>query len=396
MASSLKNVVVIGGSYVGRTTAQELARVIPTTHRVLLLEPHSHFNHLFTFPRFSVIPGHEHKAFIPYSGLFSSVPNSSLHTVVSARVLSIQAQHVKIDREWQGSTQIPFEYLAIATGTRLKEPAAMRYDDKASSVVYLKKHQDSVKQSKSITIVGGGAVGIQMATDLKEFYPEKEVTLVHSRAHVMPHFHEKLHGIIAKRFDALGIQLITGSRVVVPPNGFPRDGESVEVELTNGTKLKTDFVILATGQRPNNSLVQDLSSSQPGSLINPDNGFIRVKPTMQLLDDKYPNVFAVGDIADTGVQKAARPGSAQAAVVAKNIQSLIEGQVPENKFTWGASGIHLTLGLKQHIKFRNPNLAEGQSEPVVIEEDDGEEDLGVEGMWSRMGVEVDGPSRYHL
>lgn len=133
--------------------------------------------------------------------------------------------------------------------------------------------------------------------------------------------------------------------MVVPPNGFPRDGESVEVELTNGTKLKTDFVILATGQRPNNSLVQDLSSSQPGSLINPDNGFIRVKPTMQLLDDKYPNVFAVGDIADTGVQKAARPGSAQAAVVAKNIQSLIEGQVPENKFTWGASGIHLTLGL---------------------------------------------------
>lgn len=66
---------------------------------------------------------------------------------------------------------------------------------------------------------------------------------------------------------------------------------------------------------------------------------------MQILDDKYPNLFAVGDIADTGAQKAARPGAAQAAVVAKNIQSLIEGKVPENKFTWGASGIHLTLGL---------------------------------------------------
>jgi pyruvate/2-oxoglutarate dehydrogenase complex dihydrolipoamide dehydrogenase (E3) component len=113
---------------------------------------------------------------------------------------------VKIDREWQGSTQIPFEYLAIATGTTLQEPAAMKYDDKVSSVAYLRKHQDSIKRSKSITIVGGGAVGVQMATDLKEFYPEKEVTLVHSRAHVMPQFHEKLHEIIAKRFDALGIQ----------------------------------------------------------------------------------------------------------------------------------------------------------------------------------------------
>lgn len=158
-----------------------------------------------------MIPGHEHKAFIPYSRLFSAVPNSSLHAVVTARALSIQSQHVKIDREWQGSNEIPFEYLAIATGTRLQEPGSMRYDDKMSSVVYLKKHQDSVKRSKSITIVGGGAVGVQIATDLKEFYPEKEVTVVHSRAHVMPHFHEKLHDVIVKRFDDLGIQW-------VPPN----------------------------------------------------------------------------------------------------------------------------------------------------------------------------------
>lgn len=85
-------------------------------------------------PRFAVLPGHEHKAFIPYTGLF---PKTSNHAVIQARALSLQPHHIQLDREWQGSTQIPFEYLVAATGTRLVEPAGMRNDDKLSSVTYL-------------------------------------------------------------------------------------------------------------------------------------------------------------------------------------------------------------------------------------------------------------------
>jgi apoptosis-inducing factor 2 len=118
-----------------------------------------------------------------------------------------------------------------------------------------------------------------------------------------------------------------------------------EVHLTNGAKVSTELVVLATGQAPNNSLVSDLDPSTPSSLINPDNGFIRIRPTMQFLDEKYPNLFAVGDIADTGTQKAARPGVGQAAVVAKNIQALIEGRRAEEKFKGGPAAIHLTLGI---------------------------------------------------
>lgn len=55
MANALKNIIVVGGSYVGKSTAQELARVVPKTHRVLLIEPHSHFHHLFAFVRTTFI-----------------------------------------------------------------------------------------------------------------------------------------------------------------------------------------------------------------------------------------------------------------------------------------------------------------------------------------------------
>ncbi|OKO98659.1 Apoptosis-inducing factor -like protein [Penicillium subrubescens] len=365
--ATLRNIIVVGGSFVGRSTAQELSKIIPPTHRVLLAEAHSHFHHLFTFPRFAIVPGQEHKAFIPYSGLFSSATNPAAHDVVQARVTSIQKDYIELDREWQGSKQIPFDYVVVATGTRLSKPAAMEHDDKQSSVEYLQKHQADVKRSKSILIVGGGAVGVQMATDLKEYYPEKEVTVVQSRPRVMPNFHPRLHEIIEKRFEELGIRLITGSRVKIPPSGgFPNDGTTFDVELMNGTTESTQLVILATGQTPNNQLVAHLEPS----VINPDNGFIRVRPTMQFLNDEYSNMFAVGDIADTGAQKAARPGAAQAAVVAKNIQSLIEGRSAEEQFVKGPGAIHITLGMKYNMIFRNPNTAEGQTEPSINEKNE--------------------------
>ncbi|KAL2815861.1 hypothetical protein BDW59DRAFT_153591 [Aspergillus cavernicola] len=400
MASALKNIIVVGGSYVGKTTAQELARIVPNTHRILLIEPHSHFHHLFAFPRFAIVPGQEHKAFIPYSGLFSSISNPTKHAVIQARVLSVQPHHVKLDREWEGSGQVPFEYLVVATGTRLSEPAGMKDNDKLASVAYLQKHQADIKQAKSILIAGGGAVGVQMATDLKEYYPDKEITVVQSRPHLMPQYHPKLHELIKGRFDELGIKFITGSRVKVPSTGFPTT-TPFPVHLTDGTKLPSefDFVILATGQTPNTDLLADLpvSTPNPGSLLNPANGFIRIRPTMQFLDEKYSHLFAVGDIADTGLRKAARPGAAQAAVVAKNIHSLIEGREPGDEFSRAPAGIHLTLGLKYNVVFRNPNEAEGQTEPAVIERHDGQEDMGVEGWWERLGVKIQGVAQqYHL
>ena len=284
---------------------------------------------------------------MPYGGLYSGIANSEAHKVIQARVSSIESGHVELDREWEGSKQIPYDYIVVATGTRLSKPAAMDDDDKPSSVKYLQRHQADIKRSQSIVIVGGGAVGVQMATDLKEYYPTKDITVIQSRAQLMPTFHIKLHELVKKRFDDLGIKLITGTRVNIPTGGFPTSGEKFDVQLTNGDSVSTEFVILATGQKPNNQLVSHLQPSTPdgSSIINPDNGYIRVRPTMQFLDEKYSNMFAVGDIADTGAQKAARPGSAQAGVVARNIAALARGEEPAETYVAGPGAIHITLGM---------------------------------------------------
>ena len=53
-----------------------------------------------------------------------------------------------------------------------------------------------------------------------------------------------------------------------------------------------------------------------------------------------PYIFAVGDVADTGAHKAAKPRG-QAGVVAKNIAEMVRGEHVQI----GSPAIHLTLGL---------------------------------------------------
>jgi NADH dehydrogenase FAD-containing subunit len=100
-----------------------------------------------------------------------------------------------------------------------------------------------VQHSSSIAIIGGGAVGVQLATDIKELYPDKNVTLIHSRPTVMNRFHDDLDAIIKKRCKELGVNLKLGARVKLPTSGFPQDGRMFEVELQDGTSVSADFAV---------------------------------------------------------------------------------------------------------------------------------------------------------
>jgi pyruvate/2-oxoglutarate dehydrogenase complex dihydrolipoamide dehydrogenase (E3) component len=131
----------------------------------------------------------------------------------------------------------------IATGTKLTPPSTLPASSKPDAVTYLQKHAQKVVRSSKIVIIGGGAVGVQMATDIKELYPEKSVTLVHSRTKLMNRFNSALHDIIAERCRDLGIQMILGSRVKVPEQGYPTDGRDFIVELEDGSSIPADFTV---------------------------------------------------------------------------------------------------------------------------------------------------------
>ncbi|GAA6003325.1 NAD(P)/FAD-dependent oxidoreductase [Rhodotorula paludigena] len=394
-AAQNKNVVVAGGSYVGLAVAKELVDSLPKDYTVSVLEQNSHFGHLFAYPRFAISPGSEHKAFVPYAHLDSSMLPSP-HRVVRARAVALDPARRTVQLADGG--ELGYEALVVATGTKLSPPGTMPGGgDKKDGVEYLRSIQGKLKAADEIVIIGGGAVGVQMACDLAILYPAKRghITLIQSRR-LMPRFHPQLHDIVSKRFAELGVNTITGVRAEVPEGGYERLNEQGggEIVLKDGRRIKADYVVHALGQTPNSQLV---ASSLP-SAVNPS-GFIRVLPSLVIAPTSsdesaqvQSRIYAVGDIADSGAPKAARPAMQHAAVVARNIAKVLSSSSDELETITNSPGaIHLTLGVVESIIFRNPRSdgvdEQGEprwvGEPEVMWKDDGKEDMGIEGVWAR-------------
>jgi NADH dehydrogenase FAD-containing subunit len=229
-----KNVVVIGGSFGGFFLAKQLSESLPTGYRVVLIEKHSHFHFTWNFPRISVVSGHSDKAFIPYPRQPSFAP-AGVYSFRQGTVVEIDVGKVILE----DGSQIPFEYLAIATGSQARYPARLDADEKPACIKFFQAQQDRVRVAEHIVIVGGGAAGVEVAGDIKTKYPSKTVTLVHSREELLNSFGKGLHGIASNALEKLGVEILLGERVTSGVETEPPKA----VVLRSGKVLQCDTLV---------------------------------------------------------------------------------------------------------------------------------------------------------
>jgi hypothetical protein len=91
----------------------------------------------------------------------------------------------------------------IASSQPTSGPLGLPFE-KATSVARLTQMHQLLSSlpagSRKVLIIGGGALGIQLATDIKEIYGGKdggewELTLLHSREKVLPKFDPRMHDL---------------------------------------------------------------------------------------------------------------------------------------------------------------------------------------------------------
>ena len=115
----------------------------------------------------------------------------------------------------------------------------------------------------------------------------------------------------------LGVEIIFNERVT--SSLTETEGEHT-VTTRSGLTFACDLQLNCVGLQYNSDLLAALS---PQSL-NTKNQSLRVLPTMQLADSRYPNIFVIGDVADTAALKNAVSGWFQGEVVARNITRLVK------------------------------------------------------------------------
>lgn len=140
---------------------------------------------------------------------------------------------------------VKFEFVVIATGAKQAPPAKLLAINKKEACEELRSLQEAIKQAKSIALVGGGAVGVQLAGDIKTFYPEgKRVVLIHSREQLLNSFEsESLHEHVLGKLKGMGVDVVLGER---PDLGSRKEGqrwEGTKLVFRDGREEEFDLVV---------------------------------------------------------------------------------------------------------------------------------------------------------
>lgn len=235
--SEIKTIVVVGAAFAGYFCTKLMASSLPRDgrYRIIVIEPNSHFNFTWVLPRFCVVEGHEHKAFIPYTPDFFSQAPEGVVKWVRDKVTSVERGNVLLE----SGEEIAYDFLVVATGSTVSYglPSRVGVHDKEGGVELLKKMQQKIKAASHVVVAGGGAAGVELATDAASQYPDKSITLVHSRGAVMHRFGSELRTAALDALKELGVTVILEDKVVADSV----DGSSIT--LTSGRTIPCDCFV---------------------------------------------------------------------------------------------------------------------------------------------------------
>ena len=268
-----------------------------------------------------------------------------------------------------GEQEITFDALIIACGSKAFYPPA--FESFKDKLLDNSKVFNLEKLPKSITILGGGAIGCEFACFFNAL--GVKVVLVEKLPKIAITMGEDISRAITTAFEKRGIEIKTGLGAA----SVEIDGAQKTIILEDGHKITSEEVLVALGRKV------DLSNLNLEALnIAYDKKGVKVDAqTMQVKD----NIYAVGDI--TGFCLLAHAASAQASAAVSHILSGKAGYdnnlIPAVLYTWPeAASVGLTkeiatIPLKAHKSFYLANgraLAQGESEgfcQILTEESSG-------------------------
>ncbi|WWC58500.1 uncharacterized protein I303_101043 [Kwoniella dejecticola CBS 10117] len=404
-----QNIVIIGASIAGHETANHLVPNLPGTYRILLIDARGFAWWPITILRAVVVPGWEDKVSIPLTTERVFKKGSPHQVIAPNKVLQLKADSVILEKPFEGSTEIPFFRCVIATGASQELPTMPAWDDSEDQFVEsLRRSQRDIERATKVVVIGGGAVGVEIAGEIASHHPNKKMTLIHKdygllqptvplakseplktisekviHSYSSPPTDPRLSLELQRICDELGIEVILSDRVIMPSSSpttpiselsesqselaselgstsasalqkgkvawdgsFGLQPQIVHLTLESGKTVEADYVYPGCGMRPNSQIVKNVD---PGAL---DGGLIRVDKHLKVQSTSPDSIFAsqvyaIGDVCSCPGLKIAHGALWGAQKTATNIMNEIKGKVLSEYSLGWLSGLSLPMGMNE-------------------------------------------------
>ncbi|WP_324650063.1 NAD(P)/FAD-dependent oxidoreductase [Georgenia sp. H159] len=269
--ADVTDVVVVGGGYAGVIAANRL-----TTNpdlRITLVNPRSSFVERIRLHQRTV---GTHEAVVDFTEILAPTVRLTVDSVTridaASRTLELAA----------GGT-VGYDYVVYAVGSHGAAPTVPGASEHAHPLSTLEQAEalqhalEAAGPAAPVTVVGGGATGIEVASELAEF--GRSVTLV-TAEELGPYLHPSARREVARQLDRLGVTVLDNAPVsAVRPHA---------VQLADGRELPSDVTVWTAGFGvPDLASRSGLSTDAVGRLLTDE--------TLTSVDDD--RIVAAGDSA---------------------------------------------------------------------------------------------------
>ncbi|MGD2107595.1 MAG: FAD-dependent oxidoreductase [Nitrosopumilaceae archaeon] len=282
-------VLVIGGVAAGTTAASQAKRSKPDVD-VTLVQEESHVSYgscgmPYVFEK--LVPSFD-DLIVRSANEFKEKYGIKVFTNTKAIKISPPEKKVTCINT-QTNEELVFEYdkLIIATGARSIQPPIKGIDQK--NVFSLRTLTDgknlykSIPNAKSCVIIGAGLVGLEMAEAFKN--QGLDVTVIEMDTRILSRMvNENLSEIVSNHIVQKGVVLKLDEQVME----ISTDKEDQKIVTTKNFTIKTDFVLVGVGVRPNSELAQEAGIDQ---------GIAKAIKVDSKMRTNLADIYAVGDCA---------------------------------------------------------------------------------------------------
>ncbi|KAI0099621.1 hypothetical protein GGR51DRAFT_392069 [Nemania sp. FL0031] len=385
-------VLIAGGCYGGLSAAINLLEKCdaidsPISVDVTIVDERDGYYHLIGSPLAMASREYAEKAWVEYKHV--KVLQRPNVTFVQGTITNVDCENKTAtisERKTQKTRVESYDFFVAATGLRRVWPVVPQALTREAYLMEVGAHCDRVLNSTApVLVVGGGAVGIEMAAELKYTKPSVQVTLAHSRdkllsAEPLP---DMVKDCAFELAEQAGVEVLLNHRLASSTPTKNADGSLLyEVEFTNGHKMVASEVITAIS----NSI--PASGYLPAAALDSD-GYVNVRPTMQLPPgvEGVPNAeshFAVGDMIHWSGIKRCGGALYEGKIAALNIHQIMQQQLhgKEPEFTQLGETppmIGLAVG-KNGISYGSEGMNYGPQVMQLFFEDD----LGFRIVWDHL------------
>jgi NADH dehydrogenase FAD-containing subunit len=302
-----RTVAVVGGGYGGAA----VAKALESEADVVLIDLRDAFVNAAGSLRALTQPDWAGNMFFPFATLLTR------GTVIRDRAVSVDPRGVTL----ASGQRVEADYLVLATGSSYAYPAKPDADSISQALDDLRQTHKELADAGRVLILGAGPVGLELAGEIKEVWPDKHVTIVDPAEQLLPGFRPDMREDLHRQLDELGIQLRLGTGLTAPAATEAGRAGTFTVTTTGGDEITADIWFRAYGVRTNSDYLVD------GRLTTlTAQGQVPVTESLNV--GGHAHVYAIGDVTDVAEAKMAGYAMQHAEVVAQNITAQLRGEQP--------------------------------------------------------------------